>query len=56
MSNLIFNDVNIDKNDIDDVYLDLKRNITVTMKDSNKIVIKRTDKWKDIYKELTGDE
>ena len=48
------NGSNIDVKDIADVYLDLKRNITVTLKDKTEILIRKSDRWKETYKELTG--
>ena len=56
MNNIVLNGVDIDRNNIDDVYLDLKRNITITLKDNKKVIIQRTDGWKEMYKELTGYE
>lgn len=48
------NGVDVDSMDISNVHLDLKRNITVTLKDKREIVIEKSDKWRETYKELTG--
>ena len=54
MSDLNINGVDISSTNISDVYLDLKRNITVTLKDSRKIVIEKNETWRETYNELTG--
>jgi len=48
------NGVDVDSTDISNVHLDLKRNITVTLKDKSEILIKRNERWKETYNELTG--
>ena len=48
------NGVDVDSTNISDVYLDLKRNITVTLKDKSEIMIKKSDGWRETYKKLTG--
>jgi len=54
MSDLNLNGVDVDSMNISDVHLDLKRNITVTLNDSRKIVIEKSPKWRETYNELTG--
>jgi len=48
------NGVDINSADISEVYLDLKRNITVTLKDKREIIIEKSERWKEKYTELTG--
>ena len=48
------NGVDIDSNDINDVHLDLKRNIIITLKDKREIVIEKNERWREKYNELTG--
>jgi len=54
MSDLNINGVDISKSDINGVYIDIKRNITVTLKDSKKIVIERGSESKRVYNLLSG--
>ena len=48
------NGSDIDTENIANVYLDLKRNITVTLKDNTEILIQKSERWKDVYEKLTG--
>jgi len=48
------NGSDIDTNDIIDVYLTLERNMIVTLNDERQITIRKNDKWKETYKQLTG--
>jgi len=48
------NGVDVDTTDISDIRLDLKRNIIVILKNKNEIVIKKSERWKETYNELTG--
>lgn len=48
------NDVIIDKNNIDEVYIDQERNIKITLKDHKKIIIQRSKASKEVYNHLSG--
>jgi len=54
MSDLNLNGVGVSKDDINGVYIDLNRNITVTLKDNKQIVIERSNTSKKLYNQLSG--
>ena len=56
MSNLNLNGIDVDREDINDIYIDSRRNITVTLRDNKKIVVKRSEESKKIYKRLTEED
>ena len=47
-------EVSINKDDIDDIYIDAKRNITVSLKGNKKIIIERGKSTKKVYNYLSG--
>ena len=49
------NGIDVDKNDIDSVYIDEKRNITVILNSNKKIRVKRSEYSKRVYNELSGE-
>jgi hypothetical protein len=55
MNNLELNDVNINKGDIDDIYIDARRNITITLKNHEKIIVERSETSKKVYNYLAGE-
>jgi len=48
------NGVDVDSTDISNVRLDLNRDIIVILKNKNEIIIKKNERWKEKYNELTG--
>lgn len=56
MNSINLNGIDIDRNDINDIYIDSRRNITLTLRDKRQIIVERSDESRRVYKQLTEED
>lgn len=56
MNSINLNGIDIDRNDINDIYIDSHRNITLTLRDKRQIIVERSDESRRVYKQLTEED